>query len=119
MTTTLLRLRWLLATAVLALVLVPTGCGDTDEAEVVEIVVPAGTADRLARGEDVAIMPAELQLSVGDVLRIRNDDDTDQSVGPWQVAAGTSFEMHFGQPGRYQGSCPLAEGDTYDIVVSA
>lgn len=111
----------LLGIAALGLVLVlATGCGDVDDEEqVVEIVVPAGTTDRLARGEDVAVMPAELQLSVGDVLRIRNEDDVDQSVGPWRVEAGTSFELRFGEPGHYQGSCPLAEGDTYDIVVSA
>lgn len=115
------RRRRLLGALALGLVLVlATACGDVgDDPQVVELVVPAGTADRLAAGEDVVVLPAELKLSVGDVLRIRNEDDTDQSVGPWLVAAGDSFELRFGEPGRYQGSCPLADGDTYDIVVSS
>lgn len=36
--------------------------GGDDQPRVVEIVVPAGTFERLQRGEDVAVMPAEIRL---------------------------------------------------------
>lgn len=96
------------------------GCGgdDADEGRVVEIVVPLGTQERLDRGEDVVVMPAELRFEVGDTLLIRNEDVADQSVGPYDVRAGQEFELRYGAPGRYEGMCPLSEGDTYEIVIT-
>lgn len=94
-------------------------CGETKpEPEVLEIVVPAGTAERLARGEEVRVMPSVLRFRVGDTLRIRNEDSVPQSVGPYQVMAGGEFSLTYGAPGRFEGICPLSEGDTYEIIVT-
>jgi hypothetical protein len=90
----------------------------TTPARLVEIVVPLGTADRVARGETVTVMPARLELRVGDTLRIHNQDVVDQPVGPFIVKAGQVQELRYGAPGRYQGYCLLAEGETYEIVVT-
>jgi hypothetical protein len=100
--------------AVLAAVVAVTavaGCGGdgSDEGRVVEIVVPRGTQERLDRGEDVVVMPAEL---------IRNEDVADHPVGPYRVSAGQAFEMRYGAPGHYEGMCPLTEGKTYEIVIT-
>lgn len=89
------------------------------EPKTIELVVPAGTADRLAAGEKVVIMPARLEFTVGDRLRIRNEDDEDQSVGPYEVAAGQEIILDFGKPGMYEGYCPVSEGERYLIVVKA
>ncbi len=80
--------------------------------------MPAGTQDRLDAGEDVVVMPERLELTVGDVLLIRNEDDVEQSVGPYTVAAGEESRFEFGVPGTYEGYCPLSEGDRYEIVVT-
>jgi hypothetical protein len=64
-------------------------------------------------------MPSELQLRVGDVLRIRNEDRVDQPVGPYLVAAGEQFELRYGKPGRYEGYCPLSEDGRYRIIITA
>lgn len=98
--------------------IVGAGCASGSDATVHELVVPLGTEERLDAGEDVVVMPARLEFRVGDTLRIRNEDVVDQAVGPYQVAAGTEFELTFGAPGHYQGSCPLSEGDTYEIIVT-
>jgi hypothetical protein len=118
------RLRALVA-ALVAVVAVTAvaGCGgddgsDEEEGRVVEIVVPLGTQERLDRGEDVVVMPAELRFEVGDTLLIRNEDVTDQSVGPYRVRAGQEFELRYGAPGHYMGVCPLSEGKTYEIVIT-
>jgi hypothetical protein len=92
-------------------------CGG-DGSDTVEVVVPAGTQDRLDAGEDVVVMPERLELDVGDVLLIRNEDDVEQSVGPYTVAAGQEARFEFGVAGTYEGYCPLSEGDRYEIVVS-
>ncbi len=113
------RRRLILVMVVTVLAAVTTACGKTDSGpQVVEFVVPAGTADRLALGEKVVVMPDELQLRVGDTLRIRNDDSVAQAVGPYLVDAGAEFELTYGSPGRFQGVCLLSEGNSYDIVVS-
>ncbi|MGD9997796.1 MAG: hypothetical protein AB7R77_17015 [Ilumatobacteraceae bacterium] len=95
-------------------------CGDSTNRtpKVVEIVVPAGTQDRLDRGETVDVMPAKLEFRVGDTLRIRNDDRADQYVGPYFVVAGDQFELTFGSAGRYEGLCNLSGGASYEIVIS-
>lgn len=109
-----------LVLAVVVVMATAAACGgDGDDAgEVREIVVPLGTRERLDRGEDVVIMPSELRFRVGDTLRIRNDDVAHQTVGPYEVPAGEQFELRYGKPGRYEGVCPLSEGDAYTIVVT-
>jgi hypothetical protein len=85
--------------------------------QVVEIVIPLGTMERLARGEVVDVMPAKLEFRVGDTLRVRNDDRADQFVGPYFVRAGEQFELTYGSPGRYEGLCNLSGGASYEIVI--
>lgn len=106
------------AVATTAMVVATAACARDDGPQELEIVVPFGTTERLANGEDVEVMPAQLRFEVGDTLRIRNEDAADQSVGPYRVAAGEEFELTFGSPGRFEGVCPLADGDRYLIVVT-
>jgi hypothetical protein len=110
------------ALAAVVAVTAVAGCGgdggDSGEGRVVEIVVPLGTQERLDRGEDVVVMPAELRFEVGDTLLIRNQDVSDHPVGPYRVRAGQEFELRYGAPGHYVGMCPLTEGKTYEIVIT-
>jgi hypothetical protein len=93
-------------------------CGADDRApQTIEIVVPAGTQERLDRGETVEIMPARLELRVGDTLVIRNEDAVAQSVGPYSVPAHGETRLTYGSPGRFEGYCPLSEGQRYEIIV--
>jgi hypothetical protein len=110
----------LVALAAVVAVTAVAGCGGDggDEGRVVEIVVPLGTQERLDRGEEVVVMPAELRFEVGDTLLIRNQDVSDHPVGPYSVRAGQEFELRYGAPGHYVGMCPLTEGKTYEIVIT-
>lgn len=94
------------------------GCADEEPPRTVEIVVPAGTQDRLDAGEEVVVMPARLELKVGDELVIRNHDDVQQSVGPHVVDAGAVLRFEYGAAGVYEGYCPLSAGERYEIVVT-
>jgi hypothetical protein len=95
-----------------------TACGTEVEPRTVEVVVPAGTQQRLDAGEAVVVMPSLIELRVGDTLLIRNDDDVDQTVGPYSVGAGAELSLTYGVAGRYEGYCPLSEGERYEIVVA-
>jgi hypothetical protein len=108
-----------LVVGAIALLAGMAACGATDDGPTTqELVVPLGTAERLADGERVEVMPTEMHFEVGDTLRIRNDDVEPQAVGPYRVAAGDEFEITFGSAGRFEGVCPLAEGERYVIVIT-
>lgn len=109
----------LLVAAVAVAALSACGGDDGRDPVTVSIVIPAGTQRALEAGQRVEIMPTRLEFNVGDTLYIRNDDDTDQSVGPYFVPAGAEFSFTYNSPGVYEGYCPLSEGERYEIVVEA
>jgi hypothetical protein len=88
------------------------------QGRVVEITVPAGTQAQLDRGDTVAVMPARLELRVGDRLRITNNDVTAQWIGPYLVSAGQVMEISYGAPGTYEGICGLTAGYRFELVIT-
>jgi hypothetical protein len=110
-----------LVAVVALLLLAGSGCGSEQAdrpPQTVEIVIPDGTGARMLRNQEVDVMPARLELRVGDTLVIRNDDSYDQTAGPYFVAAGREFSVTYGSPGTFDGYCPLSAGGRYEIVVS-
>ena len=58
-------------------------------------VIPAGTAERIRAGEDVELIPAELDLDVGDSITLVNDDDVQHVTGfltVWELCLVTSWQ---------------------------
>lgn len=86
------------------------------EPEVQTFTVPPGTAVRIAAGEVVPIMPARIDLRVGDTIKIVNDDSSDQYVGPWFVRAGRTFEAKYQTAGEFVSQCSFTE--TGNLVIS-
>ena len=116
--------RWLVA-AVIVTVVAAVGVvvgitmihGGEREPQTIEIVVPKGTNDRLKAREKVAVMPSRLEFTVGDYIRIRNEDVVRHSVGPYLVDAGEELFLRYGKAGTYEGYCPVTEDQRYLIVV--
>lgn len=79
--------------------------------------IPAGTAARLAAGEDVDVLPAELDLALRDRLVLLNHDDQAHQVGPFRVAPGERLERRFSDAVSLSGYCSLHTGDRIDIEV--
>lgn len=109
--------RPLLLVAVLLLVAACGGDGNTaqpqwgalpeGEQATYEYVVPYGTSVRVDQGQKVDLMPSELEVKVGESLRITNQDGRDYMVGPFFVAAGRTLSMRFTYPGELSGICTL------------
>lgn len=79
---------------------------DTDRApETFELVIPAGTAEQVAQGEEPAAIPNELSFVVGDTLLVRNEDDVDHQMGPLWVPAGASASMSMEEKNKYAYNC--------------
>lgn len=82
-----------------------------------DYVIPAGTADRMAAGQPVEIVPAELVVEVGDALRIVNADDTDHIVGVFYVAAGETLTQRFQSVAVLEGECSVHPSGAFTLRV--
>ena len=96
-----------------------TACSaEKPEPKTVEIIVPAGSRDRMRAGEYVVVMLAKLEMRVGDTLLIRNEDIAPHSVGPYVVQAGKEMKLTYGKAGKSEGFCAMSEGQNYEIVIT-
>lgn len=59
----------------------------------VELIIPAGTAERLARGETTLSIPQNMTFVLGDTLVVVNQDSVAHQLGPLWIPAGTSASM--------------------------
>jgi len=84
-----------------------------------DYLIPAGTGLRFDAGEVIEILPGELEVSVGQVLRIVNDDDRDHLVGPFFVGAGETLTQRFSTPGQAQGLCTVHPSGQFVLTVNA
>ncbi|MEJ5239865.1 MAG: hypothetical protein WHS87_01540 [Anaerolineales bacterium] len=84
------------------------------EARRIELIIPAGTAEKVAKGEKPPEIPTEMSFVLGDVLVVINQDNVPHQLGALWVPAGTSASMVLGnaeslalecsfQPTRYFG----------------
>jgi hypothetical protein len=71
----------------------------------IQLVIPAGTAEKVAKGEGVPGIPDEMQFVIGDVLEVRNEDSADHQLGPIWVPAGTTGRLVLDTADRYQYNC--------------
>jgi plastocyanin len=69
--------------------------------------IPAGAGERIDAGEALAILPAEMDVRVGQVIRIVNEDDRGHLVGPFFVGAGETLVQRFSSPGEFVGECTV------------
>jgi len=73
--------------------------------ERVEIVIPEGTAARVAKGEAPPTIPDEMTFVLGDTLVVTNQDVTDHELGPLWIPPGTSASLNLDQAEAYAFSC--------------
>jgi plastocyanin len=91
---------------------------DRSSPETIEVVVPLGAGEQLAAGEPLDLLPARLEVEVGDTLIIDNRDTADHQVGPYVVGAGERLEQTFTSEGRLEGVCTIHPSGEIAIVIS-
>ena len=72
-----------------------------------EYLIPKGTGDRIRAGDDVEILPAQLDVYVDETIRIVNEDNEGHFVGIFYVGAGETVTQRFSSPGEYTGQCTI------------
>lgn len=96
----------------------PGALGDAAPADI-RFVVPAGTHDRIAAGEEVDIVPRVLQAEVGEVIEVVNEDDRTAQVGVFIVGPGQTVRQRFTSPGTLEGICEVHPDGVFTIEVVA
>ncbi|NMC79557.1 MAG: hypothetical protein GYA59_09375 [Chloroflexi bacterium] len=71
----------------------------------IELVIPAGTSQRIAAGDKTSVLPQDLDLVAGDVLVVINQDEVSHQLGPIWVPAGATGTLSLQEPNLYSLSC--------------
>lgn len=79
--------------------------------------IPEGTGARLAAGETVEILPADLRMAVRDRLVISNEDSEPHEIGPFVVASGSKLDTRFSEALSVDGNCSLHPSGSISIRV--
>jgi hypothetical protein len=78
--------------------------------EIIELIIPAGTASRLAAGQQTLSLPEKMTFLQGDTLEVKNEDNVPHQLGPIWVPPGTSGKLKLGEPNLYSYSCSFEPG---------
>ncbi len=82
-----------------------------------EFVIPPGAGEALDAGEPLEILPATLEVVVGDTITIVNDDDRGHNVGPFFVGGGETLTQRFASPGEFVGVCTVHPSGELVLIV--
>lgn len=85
--------------------------------KVIELVIPAGTADSIVRGETPPTIPNSMSFVVGDTLLVRNNDTADHELGPLWIPAGTSASLPLDAVQSYAYDCSFQAGNYFGLDV--
>jgi hypothetical protein len=94
----------------LALALPQTG-------QTLTFVIPAGTADRVAAGEEVTILPNDLRMRQRDLLVLINEDSSTHQVASILIGSGERVETRFSKATSVSGYCSLHPSGQITISV--
>lgn len=83
-----------------------------------EYTIPLGAGEALDAGAPLQILPAELETTVGETIRIVNEDDRGHNVGPWFVGANETMNQEFLSPGSFEGVCTVHPSGQLILVVN-
>jgi len=89
------------------------------DAATYEFVIPVGAGEALDAGTPLEILPAELDVRVGETIRIVNEDDRGHTVGPFFVGANETLTQRFSSPGEFVGVCTVHPSGQIVLVVEA
>ncbi|MCP3975447.1 MAG: hypothetical protein GY720_13265 [bacterium] len=82
-----------------------------------EYFIPDGTWDRSNAGEAIEILPARLDVAVGETIRIVNHDSHGHFVGIFYVGPGETATQRFASAGEFVGQCTVHPSGELLLVV--
>jgi hypothetical protein len=86
-------------------------------AKTIELVIPAGTAQRVAAGQNAPGIPTEMVFVRGDQLVVTYHDTVIHQLGPLWVAPGGRASMVLNQADKFSYSCSFQSTRYLDLDV--
>lgn len=83
----------------------------------IELVIPTGTAAKVAAGEQAPGIPEEMTFVLGDVLVVRNEDTEAHTLGPLLVPAGASASLPLNEEDNYSVTCSFSASSYMGLTV--
>jgi hypothetical protein len=81
----------------------------------IELVIPAGTAEKVAQGE--VVLPAEQIFVVGDTLVVYNEDKIAHTLGPLFIPSGASASLKLDTPENMVFACSFEPSQYFGLDV--
>jgi len=88
------------------------------KAHTVTYVIPPGTSQQLAAGEEAVNFPNELILSIGDTIVIENQDSAVHVFGPFTILPHTTLTKRFKTARVYKNSCTFHQDQQMTLIVT-
>ena len=85
--------------------------------KVIELVIPNGTGEQVARGEAPPTIPDSMFFVVGDTLVVKNKDSVHHELGPLWIPAGSSASLSLNDAQSYAYSCSFEPRQTLGLTV--
>lgn len=85
--------------------------------ERVELVIPAGTAEKVAKGQVPPAIPEDMTFVVGDTLVVVNQDNVDHLLGPLWIPPGTSASLNLDTEQNYAFQCSFQPTKVFGLDV--
>jgi hypothetical protein len=81
------------------------------------LTIPAGTSQKIARGEASPSIPQNMTFVVGDTLVVKNEDSTDHKLGPLWIPANSSAQLSLDQEENLAYECSFQPGKYFGLDV--
>jgi hypothetical protein len=91
---------------------------DTRAPEKVVLVIPPGTAQRVALGEQPPSIPTNMLFVVGDTLVVKNEDSVEHQLGPLWIPAGSSASMPLNTDEKFAFQCSFVPTKVFGLDVN-
>ena len=86
--------------------------------EEITLVIPNGTSEQVARGEQPPSIPENMSFVVGDILVIRNEDVVDHKLGQLWIPAQSSAQLSLDQKQNFAFECSFQPGNYFGLDVN-
>src|SRR5512133_3551753 len=83
----------------------------------IELVIPSGTADRIAKGEPNPSIPTHMGFVAGDTLVVNNQDAVDHRRGPLFIPSGTSASLNLSDANNFSYTCSFQTSQVFGLDV--
>lgn len=83
----------------------------------IELVIPAGTADRIAKGEPNPSIPENMIFVAGDTFVVKNLDVVDHRLGPLFIPSGASASLTLSDANNYAYTCSFQPAQVFGLDV--